>query len=452
VDANGNDVFGYSAEALPPGWFDKRIGRTYEQQIRDQIDVIGYACNAFASALHSPGAFFPAWIHIQQLMHAYVIENDLPQLLGSFGASMAERAILDAIARAENVSFADAVRRNLYGIDAGSVHRELAGVAPRDWLPEKPAKRISVRHTVGLIDPLTAADISPSERLDDGLPQSLEDYVRSGSLRFFKIKVSNRLDFDIERLKAIATIIERYRGGDYAVTIDGNEQYTTIDDLEGFYEAVLDTPSLETFWQNTLIVEQPLDRAVALDEAHAAGLHKLSSIKPLIIDESDDSLDSYARAIGMGYRGTSSKSCKGPLKSLLNAGLTWHRNNHGQMNTYQMTGEDLSCVGMVALQSDLCLVSTVGLTHVERNGHHYYRGLSHLPRAEQERILDAHPDLYHMNGDRVCVRLDEGVLDIASLQCPGFGFAIEPDISIMTPAEEWKFDSLGLGKELDNEP
>ena len=48
-----------------------------------------------------------------------------------------------------------------------------------------------------------------------------------------------------------------------------------------------------------------------------------------------------------------------------------------------MTGEDLTCLGVVPVQADLALVATLGLAHVERNAHHYYPGLSYLPECER---------------------------------------------------------------------
>ena len=65
----------------------------------------------------------------------------------------------------------------------------------------------------------------------------------------------------------------------------------------------------------------------------------------MIIDESDGTLDA-TRAIG-GYRGVSSKNCKGAIKSLLNAGLTWLANDRGRRSDFPMTGEDLCRVGVV---------------------------------------------------------------------------------------------------------
>ena len=41
--------------------------------------------------------------------------------------------------------------------------------------------------------------------------------------------------------------------------------------------------------------------------------------RDFIIDEADDSYDAFPAARALGYRGISSKSCKGIYKSLINA-------------------------------------------------------------------------------------------------------------------------------------
>lgn len=58
---------------------------------------------------------------------------------------------------------------------------ELSGFSPSDWLPFKPETQVWVRHTVGLGDPLTASEIPADERLDDGFPQTLEDYIQQSA-------------------------------------------------------------------------------------------------------------------------------------------------------------------------------------------------------------------------------------------------------------------------------
>jgi hypothetical protein len=98
---------------------------------------------------------------------------------------------------------------------------------------------------------------------------------------------------------------------------------------------------------------------------------------------------------------------------------------------YFMTGEDLTLQAGLALQQDLALVSLLGLTHVERNGHHYVNGMAALPQGEQAAFLAAHPDLYERSHGAVRVRIRGGELTIASLACTGFASGAQPDWQAM---------------------
>jgi hypothetical protein len=436
IEVDGRTQAGYSGDCLPPSWFDKTAGKSFEQQIKDMLWAIAEADASYRAELARPSEFFPAWRATLEHVHAASVARDLPPLLASFGASIVERAVLDAICRAKHVSFAKAVRGNLFDLVPGDVHPQLAGLQPSDWLPPEPRDSIYVRHTVGLSDPLTASEIPVDERLEDGFPQALEEYIERCGLRYLKIKVSNQLERDIERLKVIAAIVQRHRDERYGVTLDGNEQYGNAGDFDTLIEAIRGEPALNTLWSNVIAVEQPLERGIALSAENTGGIRELSRTKPVIIDESDGTLDSYSKAIELGYRGVSSKSCKGVVKSLLNAGLTWLHNDRGRTGDYIMTGEDLCTVGIVPVQSDLCLVATLGLEHVERNGHHYHRGLSYLPKQQQAAALAAHGDLYTEQHGIVALHLVDGRLQIGSLQCEGFGFAVEPDMSEMQTPEE----------------
>lgn len=444
IEVAGKLQVGYSADCLPPSWFDKRPDRDFARQIDDMLDAVALAAESYGSELAQPQHFFPAWLAAHQQVHQVGHARDMTRLLASFGSSLLERAILDAICRAHEVSFAVAVRRNLFGIEPAQVHAELAGCAPQQWLPAVPATSIFVRHTVGLGDPLTAADVPAEERIDDGFPHTLEQYLQRCGLRYFKIKVSNQLPRDLERITRVASLVERYRGADYHVTLDGNEQYKQAGQFDQLIAAIRENSALTRFWANVLAIEQPLDREIALCGEHTQGIRKLSRHKPVIIDESDGTLDAYPQAIELGYRGVSSKGCKGAIKSVLNAGLTWLHNDRGKRGDYLMTGEDLCSVGIVPVQSDMCLVATLGLEHIERNGHHYHPGLSYLPESQQRAALLAHGDFYREQHGVIAPRLVEGRFEIASLQAPGFGFSVEPDMDSMHSPQNWQFESLGL--------
>jgi hypothetical protein len=444
IEVDGRRQAGYSGDCLPPGWFDKTPGRSFRQQIEDMLAAVALAERVFREEAARPCTLFECWLAAYHGVQQEAQQRGLNPLLASFGISFFERAIMDALARAAELSFAQAVRRNIYGIEAGAVHPELTGLQPADWLPAQASREVFVRHTIGLGDPLTIAEIPPEERVDDGFPQALEEYIERTGTRYFKLKLANQPARDRQRLLALAELAQRHLGNDYYLTLDGNEQYKHAADFDALVHMLRSTPELATLLANTLAIEQPLERSIALDERHTAGVRQLSSFKPVIIDESDADLSSYARAIELGYRGVSSKNCKGPIKSLLNAGLTWLKNDRGRRHDFLMTGEDLCSVGIIPTQADLCLAATLGLTHVERNGHHYHPGLTYLPQQQREAALAAHGDFYALQHGVVSPCVQDGKLQIGTLQCVGFGFAVLPDFAALELADQWHYESLGL--------
>ena len=445
LEVDGQLAHGYSGDCLPPGWFDKSPEKNYAQQIDDMLEISDYAQQVFLEEFTHPTQFFPAWLAASGRIHEWAHGQNFTPLLASFGASLIERAMIDAMARAARPSFHQLVHENLLGIEPGQVHRQLGSHSINQWLPSEPTTSIFVRHTVGLADPLTAADIPVEERLDDGFPQSLEEYLAQSSICYLKVKVSNQLDNDIGRLLTIAALVEKHRGNHYSITLDGNEQYHQAGEFDHLIESIRSQSELATLLANTLVIEQPLARNIALDEKQTAGVRQLAKTIPVIIDESDGTLNSYPEAIDLGYRGVSSKNCKGTIKSLLNCGLTWLHNDQGQRTDYVMTGEDLCSVGVIPVQADLCLAATLGLTHIERNGHHYHPGLNYLSPAEQQDALAAHGDFYAFQHDRVVPQVIDGQFYIGSLPCHGFGFAALPDMKSLQSPDQWQYKSLGLG-------
>lgn len=443
VIVNGKRQTGFSGDCLPPSWFDKAPEKDFSMQIADMLRVITKAQDVYANTFSKPSAFFDGWLAAHNQIQEQCREWKLPPLLASFGASLLERAILDATCRMHDLSFADAVRGNIWGIQAGQVHAELAGLHPREWLPAAPVTVIFVRQTIGLGDPLTLADIPDGERLTDGWPQTVEEYLTRRGVRYFKVKVSNQLERDLDRLTRLATLFEKHRGSNYFLTLDGNEQYKQAEEFEHLIAEIQSRSALSTLWRNVLAIEQPFDRKVALSADSTEGIRDLPRSKPVIIDESDGTLDAYPQALDLGYRGVSSKNCKSAIKSLLNAGLTWLRNDRGQTTDYVMTGEDLCSVGVIPTQADLCLVATLGLQHVERNGHHYHPGLTYLPEQERQLALKFHGDFYVEEKGMVAPNIVDGRFHIGSLQCAGFGFAFEPDFSTMQRLDEWTYASMG---------
>ena len=99
-----------------------------------------------------------------------------------------------------------------------------------------------------------------------------------------------------------------------------------------------------------------------------------------------------------------------------------------------LTGEDLCNLGPIALLQDLALMSLLGIDHVERNGHHYYRGLSMFPSEWQKAVLAEHGDVYACHEQNfVCVQINEGKLKLGSVNRAPFGIRPLLDPSVFAP-------------------
>ncbi|MDQ6638468.1 MAG: mandelate racemase, partial [Pseudomonadota bacterium] len=134
-----------------------------------------------------------------------------------------------------------------------------------------------------------------------------------------------------------------------------------------------------------------------------------------------------------------SKNCKGFYKSIVNLARCRVWNAEGTGEGYFMSGEDLTTQAGLAVQQDLALVALLGLTDVERNGHHFIDGFDGRPQGESLSFLEAHPDLYHEEQRRVRLLIRGGRIALGSLECPGFGSAVVPDLSTtaVMPKADW---------------
>ncbi|HUP07068.1 MAG TPA: enolase C-terminal domain-like protein [Caldimonas sp.] len=423
---DGREGDGYAAEALGAKWFDKNPALTDDENVDQLRRSIELAIGAYRGA--SPATPFDLFAdHYREQLESGDHLGLLP-LVASFGPALLDRAVLDAVCRVEGVSFWTAMRANLAGMRPHPIVPDLVGFDFSAFLAGlAPAPTIDCRHTVGLVDPLVAADQTAATRVNDGLPETLEEVVEAYGQRSFKLKVGGQLDGDVDRLTRIAGVLEKV-SGPLRVTLDGNEQYESVEAVVALWETMERTPQLQRLCDATLFIEQPIKRQVALSRS----VRTLARRRPVIIDESDGDLDAFPRARDLGYSGVSSKDCKGFYKSLINLARcrVWNAEGEG---SYFMSGEDLTTQAGIAVQQDLALVSLLGITHVERNGHHFIDGFAGRPEEEARAFLAAHPDLYHLQDGRVRMRIENGVLRIASLDTPGFGTSVVPDLSATAP-------------------
>ena len=423
VVVDGRSATGAAAELLAPKWFDKNPALTNEQnfeQLRTSLRgarrlYLDHGRAASAFALHAA---------VYRAHYAAAAEAGLNGLIASYGMALIDRAVLDALCRAEGVSVFEALAANLPGITTeltpDLAADDLGAFLAGRRLPET----IWARHTVGMADPLTDGDIAAP--LDDGLPQSLTAIIATYGNHYFKIKVGADVAASVDQLVRIAAILDR-TGMDYRVTLDGNEQFSDAARLSALFDRIEATSDLERLWASTLFVEQPIAR----DRALAESVEALARRKPLVIDESDADLNSFPRARGLGYAGVSAKTCKGVYRALINAARA--ATGTAADAACFVTAEDLTAQPGIALQQSLALAALVGAEHIEVNGHHYGGGFAGASPAEQARFATAHPDLYRLEAGQARVRIRDGRIGLASLAVPGLAVGCAPDWDAMEP-------------------
>ena len=407
---------GYAAELMVPKWFDKRAERTPERNVADLAAAVRQVALAYAN--DAPATSFGLFARHCAALTQHGAASGLTELSTTFGQAVLDRAVIDALCSALKVSFFDAAHRNLFGLGDTALVADMAGWDWSAWLAGlQPLRRIEARHTVGLLDEIEALHYAP-----DGLPASLRAAIERYGHTRFKIKLGGDPAADLQRLRAVLAVLDD-SARDYRYTVDGNEQYASLDAL---HELLAGLRTLRP----PLYFEQPLPRELSLATALPPGLSV-----PLLLDEADGTLDAFVRGRALGWSGVSSKGCKGVYKALINRARCERRNRAEGGTRFFMSAEDLTCQAGLAVQQDLALAALLGIAHAERNGHHYGRGFGEAPAHEQRAFAGAHPDLYELQDGAAHLRIEHGVIAIDSLFAPGYAHAALPDWHATDPLD-----------------
>ena len=421
---NGKMITGVSASGIPPLWFDKAAGKTHADNIQDLSTSLRLALDQYMQLDEAP-----VWyLHkvAEPIVRKSAAAKGLNDLTAGFGVALTDSALIDAACRHTGATFHRALKENILGY----------GTDFAEMIPSAPLERIALRHTVGLVDPIFDRDITAP--VNDGLPESLEQVVRHYRAQFFKIKISGDAAESRDRLRRIASVLDA-QAGDYRATLDGNEQFHDMVEFAAFIRDASRDPALRNLWHRTLFIEQPVGRGHSLVDAVAEPLKEVDAFKPVIIDESDGSDESVARALSLGYRGISAKNCKGVFRTLHSYRMIKELEAQGKHSPI-LSSEDLTNTPIVSLHQDLCVAAALGIRHSERNGHHYIIGFDFLTPKEKEDALREFPSLYRLREDAQgretgspVVRIEDGFISLKELNQTGFGTASEPDWENLEP-------------------
>jgi len=335
-----------------------------------------------------------------ELNQEFKITERIPKLAAMLAASPLEAAIHDAFGRAQGKNSFDCMTAEYLNEDLSAyLGEDFIGKYPVDYLSDKPKPTMPLYHLVGALDPLSDADIK--SRLNDGYPETLEEWLRSDGITHLKIKLAgNNIDWDVGRIVEVTRICEATAPErNWKLSFDFNEQCPNEDYVIDLLERIERLSNLS--FQRLQYIEQPTPRDLTIRTEMT--VHRIARIRPVVIDESLTDLQSLKLARQRGYTGLALKACKGQTECLLMGAAGAQ---YGMFTCVQ----DLTCVGGSFLHSAAIASRFPKVVAIEGNGRQY------CPAGNQSYMKQYAP----------MFRVRYGTIPTELLSGEGLGFEWEP--------------------------
>jgi L-alanine-DL-glutamate epimerase-like enolase superfamily enzyme len=345
----------------------------------------------------------PLWTRLaRDLGRELGLADPMPPLAALVCASPFDAALHDAFGKLHRRHVYDCYGPAWMEDLAGFLDERFAGETLEDYSLRRPKARLPQYHLVGALDALFEADVK--DRLADGLPNTLVEWIRRDELTHLKVKLNgNDARWDVDRIAAVdraAVEADPRRACTYS--LDFNEQCPNVEYLLEVLHRVREVRPAA--FDRTAYVEQPTPRDL---KAHPENrMHAAAAIKPVVIDESLLDYESLLLAREQGYSGAALKSCKGQSQSLLMAAAA-------QKFGMFLCVQDLTCPGQSFLQSAGLAAHIGPVTAVEGNARQYIPGAN-------EAWARLHPEVFRIRG---------GLIETGGLSGIGLGHRLPDDPS-----------------------
>ena len=148
-------------------------------------------------------------------------------------ASPWEASLHDAYGQALRANSYDLLGPEFVNRDLGEyLTPEFRGEYLDRYTLRTPKARMPLYHLVGALDPLTDAD--NSHRINDGLPETLPEWIRADGLTHLKLKLNgDDLAWDVDRVVAIERVTaaaQQARGcANWHYSLDFNERCASVE-------------------------------------------------------------------------------------------------------------------------------------------------------------------------------------------------------------------------------
>lgn len=327
-------------------------------------DKIARALSAFDEIAHpvelahrfEPQAFRLA----DEVTRQMSLADPMPRLSALVVASAFDAAIHDGYGRVHGRHVYECYGPEWLEQDLSSyLDERFKGESLASYSLVKPKPKLPLYHLVGALDALTDAEVK--ERLNDGLPNTLGEWIVKDQLTHLKVKLNgNDAGWDFERIVAIDRVATATAPRAFSYSLDFNEQCPNVEYLLEVLRRVKKKSA--ACFDRVTYVEQPTARDL---KAHPENkMHAAAKIKPVVIDESLVDYETLLLSREQGYSGVALKSCKGQSQSLLMAAAA-------QKFGMFLCVQDLTCPGQSFLQSAGLAAHIGAVTAIEGNARQY---------------------------------------------------------------------------------
>ena len=366
---DGRESWGFGSMPLGNAWafpgvpYDVSLGAM--RALADDLRRLTADCDDAGHPIDLARVLDPEYLRAADtLSRARSLPSPIPRLCTLVVSSPFDAALHDAYGKAFGVSSYETYGRKFGRTDlSADLGERFKGEYLDKYVPGAPKPQMPVFHSVGASDPLEASDVKA--RLEDGLPNTLEEWIERDGLIRFKIKLNGgNMPADLDRVIRTDRIVNRTlpaRGvKDWKYLLDFNEGCPNVGYLLEFMAKVREaTPS---GFARILYIEQPTARDLKRDRANV--MHEAAKLCPIVADEALTDLESLLLAREMGYTGVALKACKGQTHAMLLAAAA-------QKFGMFLCVQDLTCPGASLIHSAGIAARVPGNAGIEANARQF---------------------------------------------------------------------------------
>lgn len=327
------------------------------------------------------------------------LAEKMPVLAQLVCASPVEAAIHDAYGKALGQNSYNVLGAEFVNADLGHwLNAEFAGEYLDRYTLREPKPQMPLYHLVGALDPLTDADVP--QRLNDGWPETLPEWILADGLTHLKIKLNgDDLAWDVDRVASVERVAAEAQAARgckaWHYSLDFNERCANVQYVLDFLARVRERSPRAL--DRVQYIEQPTHRDLRANPENR--MHEAAKIKPVVIDESLIDLESLLLARELGYSGVALKACKGQTEALLMGAAA-------QKYNMFLCVQDLTCPGASFLHSASISARIPTVAAIEGNSRQY------CPKGN-DGWRERFPGMF---------KVTDGLLQTSLLNGPGLGY------------------------------